>query len=160
MEFNRIFDDSSSSDATKYFDHAVGNYFISMFPLGYTDAIVRLRSCFESISMMYKRRLAGVGPRPDWGDKHYRCTYIYRFFTMHCYLVYHSLQLSCDTLKRLWKHKSSLRVCCIGGGPGSDVVGLTKFLRDNEIVPVHRLKCSIIDLYQEWERSWKKLSKN
>ena len=146
-------------EAAAYFDRVVGKYFSSMIGSNTDTVIFRLRSCFDSMSMTYRRGLRNAGSRPDWSTDDNRCTYIYRFFTMHCHLVYHSLQLSCDELKSLWKKHLTLRVCCIGGGPGSDVVGLTKFLRDKELFPVDRLECSIIDIYKDWEKNWGTLNK-
>ena len=49
-------------------------------------------------------------------------------------------------------------MCCIGGGPGSDVVGLTKFLKDTKLFPLWRLECATFDLCTEWENTWKRIS--
>ncbi|XP_033624836.1 RNA polymerase II degradation factor 1-like [Asterias rubens] len=78
-------------------------------------------------------------------------------------MVYRSLQLALaneEHLKEIWKNKPCFRVCCIGGGPGSDAVGLTKFLRDTGLVSTNRLECSIFDRYQEWEDTWKKITQS
>ena len=108
--------------------------------------------------MIYKQGLGDTGTRPYWSDTGYRCAYVYRFFTIHCYLVYRSLQLSLVYSGYLiwesWRWYPVLRVCCIGGGPGSDVVGLTKFLRDYSLLQESHIEGTIIDLYREWENSW------
>ncbi len=48
-----------------------------------------------------------------------------------------------------------LRVCCIGGGPGSDIVGLITFLRS--INRNTRLTCHVLDKFPAWNNVWKKI---
>ena len=156
-----------SIEVVKYFDHVVGNYFDLIFSLGVdTEAMTeRLRLCFDSISIIYKQSLHDTRvSRPDWSDSGYRCAYVYRFF--HHSLpscLYRSLQLSLlysgYLLRVSWGWNPVLSICCIGGGPGSDVVGLTKFLRDSSpLFQASRVECTIIDLFQEWENSWRTIT--
>ena len=154
--FSHMNNEIQAIESAEYFYRVVDNYFSLLIAHGNGDMIAKLRSYFDSISLIYRQGLRNTGSRPDWSNGDYRRTYVYRFFAMHCHLVYRSLQLSLADFKfqESWKYKSSFHVCCIGGGPGSDVVGLTKFLRDNKLVPVHRLKCAIIDLYCEWGVNW------
>ena len=167
MEFDLIrvinaLNEIRTERAAKYFDYVVGNYFSLILASGKTKVVDSLRSRFDSISMIYRQRLGTTDSRPDWSNGDNRRSYVYRFFAMHCYIVYRSLQLSLADFTFLAKSctgKSSFHVCCIGGGPGSDLVGLTKFLRDKELFPVDRLECSIFDLYQQWESDWVQMAR-
>src|ERR1035438_6237386 len=62
----------------------------------------------------------------DYKDAVSRFAYIYRYTTSHANIVC-SLIRSDDTLRSLFK-QPSLTVACIGGGPGSDFLGILKYL--------------------------------
>ena len=149
---------STVIEADEYFEKVVIEFLSSSSDQN-ASVIGRLKPCMEEIRRVYMKSLHNTA-RPDWSDECYRCTYVYRFFAMHSYMVYQSLQLGLadkEHLTDIWKYKPSFRVCCIGGGPGSDALGLTKFLRDTGLVPTNRLECTIFDLRPEWEDTWKRL---
>ena len=73
--------------------------------------------------------------RSDWDDSANRCAYVFLYFIHHCYLVYISLHQYLPEISTNWQYKD-LKVCSIGGGPGSDLVGLTRFLDDNNIIRI------------------------
>ncbi|XP_033624309.1 uncharacterized protein LOC117287860 [Asterias rubens] len=150
---------SQSTEAAQYFNNIVSRFLASIPTI---DANV-LASCFQNISQTYRKGLHRLGIKLDWRDNCYRGVYVHRFFALHSYLVYQSLHsaLADKTyLTEAWNNEPCFRVCCIGGGPGSDALGLTKFLRDNRLVPTNRLECTIFDRYREWEDTWKKMTKS
>ena len=151
-------------DAAAYFDRIVANFFGSLVAQGHGKVVDRLLPCFDAISTIYRQQLHDTDIRSDWGDGHNRCAYTYRFFALHCHLVYRGLQMALLPnlqllLRETWRNNFSLRVCCIGGGPGSDIVGLTRFIRDNDLCPTWGLECSVFDLHPEWENTWMGISK-
>ncbi|XP_038055864.1 uncharacterized protein LOC119727862 [Patiria miniata] len=121
---------------------------------GYISNTEIVKQSLRSISNLYKSglRFANSGLRSDWNDPANRCAYVFLYLMHHCYLVYGSLQYS-DEVIRSWRNRSSLKVCSIGGGPGSDLVGLTTFLRMHGIFP-RSLECLVFDLYPNWKDTW------
>ncbi|XP_038057139.1 uncharacterized protein LOC119728812 [Patiria miniata] len=121
---------------------------------GYTSNTEIVKQSLREISNLYKHglRFSNSGLRTDWNEPANRCAYVFLYLMHHCYLVYGSLQYS-DEVTRSWRNRSSLKVCSIGGGPGSDLVGLTTFLRVHGIFPPS-LECLVLDLYPNWKDTW------
>ncbi|XP_038057138.1 uncharacterized protein LOC119728811 [Patiria miniata] len=113
-----------------------------------------VKQSLRGISNLYKNglRFPNSNLRSDWDDPANRCAYVFLYLMHHCYLVYGSLQYS-DEVSRSWRNRSSLKVCSIGGGPGSDLVGLTTFLRVHRIFPPS-LECLVLDLFPNWKDTW------
>ncbi|XP_071788604.1 uncharacterized protein [Asterias amurensis] len=154
--------DSQSTEVAQYFNNIVSR-FLNSISTSYAGVIARAESCFQSISQTYRKELRNTGSRPDWRDNCYRCVYMHRFFALHSYLVYRSLQSALADrtyLTEAWNNEPCFRVCCIGGGPGSDALGLTKFLRDTGLVSTDRLECTIFDRYLEWEFTWRMITRS
>ena len=55
------------------------------------------------------------------------------------------------------KEEGVLNVCSIGGGPGSEVLGLAKWLERNSSEPVE-LNALVTDRFVEWKKTWSTLS--
>ncbi|XP_033631583.1 uncharacterized protein LOC117293390 [Asterias rubens] len=112
-----------------------------------------VKTSLRSISLLYRKGLCrpSQSERSNWNDAAKRCAYFFLYFTHHCYLVYVSLQ---QVRPVSWKNKSMMKVCSIGGGPGSDLVGVTKFLRDANRFPSSLLQCLVLDLFPNWKLTW------
>ena len=78
--FSRMNNEIQAIESAEYFYRVVDNYFSLLIAHGNSDVIARLRSHFDSISMIYRQRLRNTGSRPDWSNGDYRRTYVYRFF--------------------------------------------------------------------------------
>ncbi|XP_038063226.1 uncharacterized protein LOC119733937 [Patiria miniata] len=119
----------------------------------------RIKESLGSIREIYQKRLSCASSqyRTDWNDPANRCAYVFLYLLQHCHLVCTSLQINSEEILTAWRRKSNLKVCCIGGGPGSDLVGLTTFLRENNIFP-SKLECLVLDLYPSWEDAWMSIS--
>jgi len=65
-------------------------------------------------------------------------------------IVYAIMQDS-DIIKELFL-KDSIHITCIGGGPGSDFLGILKYCLDNRLNP--NLRCHIVDKDRTWVESW------
>src|SRR5690606_8403969 len=76
--------------------------------------------------------------------------YIYRYTTSHANLVYRVIG-GTSHLRQLFNN-SKVTTACIGGGPGSDFLGILKYcLRANKSP---ELKCQILDRDHAWGESW------
>ncbi|XP_072030914.1 tetratricopeptide repeat protein 37-like [Amphiura filiformis] len=96
--------------------------------------------------------LCHAGQRIHWGEPDKQCAYMIRFFLIHCQFVPWLLRCTPNILTK-FPAGNHLRVCCIGGGPGSDIIGLITFLRS--INRNTRLTCHILDKYPDWNKVWK-----
>jgi hypothetical protein len=86
----------------------------------------------------------------DYSDPVTRFAYIYRYATAHANIVYEVLARS-KSLSALFD-EDSVHVSCLGGGPGSDFLGILKFVEDEDKKP--KLKCILYDKEQAWGECW------
>ncbi|XP_033107707.1 uncharacterized protein LOC117109454 [Anneissia japonica] len=103
----------------------------------------------------------GHGSDIDFGDPLFRASYVYLYCTAHFHATFHGMTKFYEKhlLRDFFSVKfrtSSLRVCALGGGPGTDLFGLMMFLlrfTDNGNRPI-RVKASIMDQYPAWENAF------
>ncbi|XP_071827065.1 uncharacterized protein [Apostichopus japonicus] len=122
--------------------------------------------------------LVSKDDRQDYSDWQPRWGYMFMYMMRHAHLVLHSLRAfyrgvnpaipaewnfpfdhnrlySANFLQKCAQPGGVLHVCAIGGGPGSDLIGLALFLRANRY-PV-KIRAYILDLCGHWQRSWHSL---
>lgn len=99
-----------------------------------------------------EQQYAGLakGNRIDYSDIVTRFAYIYRYVTSHANLVYQLISSSTDLADLFERDK--VNVACIGGGPGSEFLGILKFM-------IHEkkdsfLRCTLFDKEQSWGECW------
>lgn len=86
----------------------------------------------------------------DYSDPSRRFAYIFRYTTSHANLVFSRIS-SNKQLRELFD-REKLVVSCVGGGPGSDFLGILKYcLRAEKSL---ELKCQILDRDPAWSESW------
>ncbi|MBL8812120.1 MAG: hypothetical protein JNM43_18295 [Planctomycetaceae bacterium] len=86
----------------------------------------------------------------DYSDPARRFAYLFRYTTSHANLVYSRIGLS-RRLANLFDGERVV-VSCVGGGPGSDFLGILKYCLRNRKSP--ELKCQILDRDPAWGESW------
>ena len=86
----------------------------------------------------------------DYSDPARRFAYLYRYTTSHANIVYGKIS-EFKALRELFK-QDRLFMSCIGGGPGSDFLGILKYcMRHKKKI---ELKCQIMDRDPAWSESW------
>ncbi|XP_022101535.1 uncharacterized protein LOC110985092 [Acanthaster planci] len=87
------------------------------------DALRRMSMTYTNLGKAHKI------PQPDFADAAYRWAYVYQYLTKHCHLIYQMLWLLLpfDITKR-WLERG-VDVCSVGGGPGTDVIGVLVYLQ-------------------------------
>ncbi len=117
-----------------------------------------VKESLRDITKLYKTGLNQTTPssRSNWNDAANRCAYVFTYFMQHCHIVHYSLQQIQHNISTSWQNKNSLVICSIGGGPGSDLVGLTRFLTDTDLFPPS-LTCLVLDLYPNWKHTWESI---
>ncbi len=115
----------------------------------------QIRNELRQLSSYYQRGILennydGI----DYSDPATRFAYVYTYVTAHANIVFELIQeYAC--LKSLFK-RNNLTVSCIGGGPGSDILGILKFMERWQRLP--SLHCSLYDREALWGEVWSDLS--
>jgi len=86
----------------------------------------------------------------DYSDPVTRFAYAYSYVTSHANLVCDRIRNSTH-LKTLFE-RDTIQVSCIGGGPGSDLLGILKYLhkRTSKL----QLTCNVFDRETAWGETW------
>ena len=79
-----------------------------------------------------------------------RFAYIYKYVTSHSNLVYQCIRTNPELIK-LFKSKT-MNLSCIGGGPGSDLLGVLKYVSNLKAPPA--LRCHLLDGENAWADAW------
>jgi len=112
-----------------------------------TDLIVQER--LKELSTNY-RQLATIAPSHDYGDPSTRLAYMFRYVTSHTHLVAGELA-ACGKLRDLLA-KDRVLVSCVGGGPGSDFLGLLQYLINESWQGT--LRAYLLDGEAGWGDTW------
>lgn len=82
-----------------------------------------------------------------------RFAYIYRYVTSHANLVCTLFETN-EKLRSIFDNKDNekVKVACIGGAPGSDFMGIIKYMMRNKKSP--NVKFQICDREKAWQDSW------
>lgn len=91
----------------------------------------------------------------DYADPATRFAYVYRYAAAHGdYLVQLLKEAQAEVEGPLFQ-KENIVVTCIGGGPGSDIIGLMKYLESRKgKEPVKTVTCYLMDKEQAWSDTW------
>ncbi|KAJ8032493.1 hypothetical protein HOLleu_26035 [Holothuria leucospilota] len=119
-----------------------------------------LRKKLGKISWAYRGNLGSpTAPRPDFSLEINREAYMYSFMARHSYLTYKAASGNEAHLFPRYPLEDSTSMCAIGGGPGSDIIGLVMAYHrqypdksDPFVDEVH-----VLDRCTEWEQSWNSL---
>ena len=87
----------------------------------------------------------------DYSDPVKRFAYIYKYTVAHADYIMQLIEKS--QLLRDLLGKQSIELACLGGGPGSDLLGVLKHLIRTGAEDL-RLKCYIFDKERAWGESW------
>jgi len=114
------------------------------------DAAVK--TALQAMSAQYRQLLTSGGP--DFADPVTRFAYVYLYVPAHAHWIHELLEWSPDA--RLLFEQKRLRMTCLGGGPGSDLVGALKFMATRGLTPA--VFCEIVDGCIQWKQTWSDLS--
>lgn len=86
----------------------------------------------------------------DYSDPVTRFAYIYKYVPFHANIIFNVINQS-DTIQRLFEG-DKVKVSCIGGGPGSDLLGILKYIMGLKKYPT--LSFTLFDREEAWGESW------
>jgi hypothetical protein len=113
-----------------------------------------IASAIEKISESYLN-MSKTGPGPDFQDPVSRFAYVYAYVPAHAHWVSELISWTPEAIDVFEKDK--VRIACIGGGPGSDLIGILKYLDDRGGEPPS-IFCEIADGCELWKHTWADLS--
>ena len=120
---------------------------------------VQIKAKISYLAESYNQLTSTVRTPINYKDPAVRFAYVYMYTASHGDYVVQLLEILADKLAGKIFQNDSGRVSCIGGGPGSDVIAIVKYLTDaggNETLK--HLTVYLMDKEQAWGDSWTELS--
>lgn len=108
----------------------------------------RILRMIEYLDNQYDELAQGVAI--DYSDITTKFAYIYKYVTSHANFVHQVIARSSD-LAALFESEK-VNVTCIGGGPGSDFLGILKYVLRSGKKPA--LRCTLFDREVSWAECW------
>lgn len=108
-----------------------------------------VRTSLDYLSQKYARLLQDDKPI-NYADPVNRFAYVYSYVTCHANLVASRIAES-SVLSNLFE-QSKVNIACVGGGPGSDFLGILKFMM--QTCKKATVKCYLLDGEERWGESW------
>jgi hypothetical protein len=107
-------------------------------------ARARLRRIFKN--------LASSTERPDYSDPAIRFAYVYTYVSAHANCLFQLIEES-SVLAEVFDQET-VEMACVGGGPGSDFLGVLKYMLTYDKQP-DKLMCQILDGERSWSDTWR-----
>jgi hypothetical protein len=112
------------------------------------DRDAKITRCLQQLTDTYGNVLAKGGP--SYEDNVTRFAYVFRYSTAHADYLNTVISWSPELQAALTRER--VDISCIGGGPGSDVLGFLKFVLSQEAKP--QLTYFIMDKEAAWGETW------
>ena len=113
-----------------------------------TELDEQVRTEFGRLGASYKNLHRGMSP--DYSTSAARIAYSYKYLSAHANYLFQIITLAQQDLLPLLNTPTPA-VCSIGGGPGSDVLGVVKFLARR------RCKCQLYARVYDGSLDWVKI---
>lgn len=109
----------------------------------------------QETSRIYRYDLPRESDRVDFSDPLKQWSYMFVYTLRHVDLVSYALDATSDIgILKDSDACCSPTVCMIGGGPGSDVLGLSIHLREHGHTAPMSSRLHVLDKYTEWQGTW------
>jgi hypothetical protein len=113
---------------------------------------------------MSKEWFSGEAPNIAYGDPLCRFAYLYSHTAVNANLCESAIRSSPKLVSYILERLNStgeLRVCAFGGGPGTELLALAKFLTrkkaEGKLEPHGEVNFTLLDCVPEWAESWNAL---
>jgi hypothetical protein len=120
------------------------------------DAEIKKRIAYLSHSY---GQLNSTDRKPvDYKDPSTRFAYVFKYVASHGDYVVQVLEALRAELDGPIFKPGNIRVSCIGGGPGSDIIAMLKYLDEQKATEkVKKVTCYLLDREQAWADTWTEL---
>lgn len=116
------------------------------------DAAKLMQTRLNSLSASYPR-ITNPNLEPiDYSDPATQAAYLYKYVVANAALVARTLWSSAKVGKQIFQ-RPKVRIACIGGGPGTELIGVFKYL-DHVFPRVKEIDCIILDHHPTWQAVW------
>lgn len=112
-----------------------------------TAALPALRESYNNLTDPKRKPV-------DYAPPEVRFAYVYCYVGAHSDFVYQVLNRTEDVLGNELASRKKIVVTALGGGPGSDLVGLIQYLVEHEDCELETLTCYLCDREQAWADCW------
>jgi hypothetical protein len=113
------------------------------------DALIKAE--LEALSAEYKKLGNPEAPAIKYSDAIKRFAYIYKYTVAHADYIMQLVRGE-KAIRELLQ-KGNPKVACLGGGPGSDLLGILKYMINSGVKDT-ALTCFIFDKERAWGESW------
>lgn len=114
----------------------------------------KIKAAMTALSTSYSKLTDGKMPPIDYSDPTTRFAYVFKYVASHADYVRQVLDLVSDELSDELLKEEKIVVSCLGGGPGSELVGLLHHVLAAGEAEVEALTCYLCDREQAWADSW------
>jgi hypothetical protein len=124
-----------------------------------TNTDAKITAQFAYLTSSYNDLSSSARAPIDYKDPATRFAYVYKYTASHGDYVVRLLEILAQELGGKIFQGDLGRVSCIGGGPGSDVIAVVKYLSAAEnSETVKKLIVYLLDKEQAWADSWTELN--
>ncbi|WP_304276240.1 hypothetical protein [Caulobacter segnis] len=114
-----------------------------------------ITECLGYLSDSYKDLTSDEREPVNYGDPAVRFAYVFRYVAAHGDYIVQLLKAFRAEMGGAIFSEPTVRVTCIGGGPGSDVIAVLKYLSDmGKHEKAQKLICYLLDGEQGWADAW------
>ncbi len=117
-------------------------------------ADAKIAKAMSDLSASYGKFTDTKMPPIDYSDPTTRFAYVFKYVASHADYVRQVLDLVNAGLSEDMVKTKKLVVSCLGGGPGSELVGLLHYILANKNSKIESLTCYLCDREQAWADSW------
>ncbi|GFW41639.1 uncharacterized protein TNCV_4035541 [Trichonephila clavipes] len=93
----------------------------------------------------------------DYNKPQNRCAYLYKYAAVHTGVVnkYFKEMLNIEPVKITLDYRKELKICCLGGGAGTDIVGICLALSEYPSFHQKVAQVTVLDICGGWRNSFK-----
>jgi hypothetical protein len=108
-----------------------------------------MKAEIDALRQEYPRISIKSAPPIDYTDRARQAAYMYVYAVANADLIYSALALSGKPVRQIFEQEQ-VKVACVGGGPGTELLGIFKFMERIK-APTRALRCSIFDHHADWQ---------
>jgi hypothetical protein len=118
------------------------------------DFVAAATSHFSDLQQKYFSSIEN----PDYGSVVKKFCYLYKYSVAHGYYIYVALRALRPKIKPSIFSRNPTRIACVGGGPGTEIIGLCRYFREIEAENIgNRVEVTIFDKEPSWEEACRRV---
>ena len=119
---------------------------------------IEIQKKLDYLSASYQNLTDPNRKAVKYDDPTTRFAYVYKYTTSHADYIVQILEALRSKLDAPIFNSEIVRVACIGGGPGSDIIATLKYIdKYHKTEKVKKLTCHMLDREQAWGDTWSDL---